>query len=100
MEFKEITKKDAEASLAHELEKLRRTGVGLGGGTGEQADIMDRDFDGFKRLFAKYLSAEAKAGIDWAKIETLPGDSVGAIKVLLIQFVDRGPHLFVTNNKT
>ena len=77
MEFKEITKKDAETSLAQELDKLRRTGVGIGNLTKEQGDMIDRDFDGFKRLFAKYLSGEAKAGIDWAKIETLPDDSVG-----------------------
>ena len=76
MEFKEITKKDAETSLVQELDKLRRTGVGIGNVTGEQADVIDRDFDGFKRLFAKYLSGEAKAGIDWSKIETLPPDSV------------------------
>merc|ERR1719412_1868404 len=43
---------------------------------GEQADVVDRDFDGFKRLFAKYLGGAAKAGIDWNKIEPLPEGSI------------------------
>ena len=50
MEFKEITKRDAEVHLAQALDKLRRTGAGMGCLVGEQADIVDRDFDGFKRL--------------------------------------------------
>ena len=76
MEFKEITKRDAEVQLAQELDKLRRTGVGMGCLVGEQADVVDRDFDGFKRLFAKYLTGAAKTGIDWNKIEPLPEGSV------------------------
>merc|ERR1719458_681742 len=82
MEFKEVTKKDAEVGLSQELDKLRRTGVGTGCLIGEQADIVDRDFDGFKRLFAKYLSGEAKTGIDWAKIERLPEGSIIPYKSL------------------
>ena len=81
MEFKEITKRDAEISLAQELDKLRRTGVGIGCLSGEQADTIDRDFDGFKRLFAKYLAGAAKTGIDWNKIEPLPEGSVGTILI-------------------
>ena len=76
MEFKETSKKDAEVSLSQELDKLRRTGLGAGGLTTLQASAIDKDFDGFKHLFAKYLSAESKAGIDWGKIEKLPSDSV------------------------
>ena len=79
MEFKEITKKDAEISLSQELDKLRRTGVGMGCLSGEQAETVDRDFDGFKRLFAKYLSGDAKAGIEWSKIEPLPDGAVSYI---------------------
>ena len=78
MEFKEITKRDAEVHLAQALDKLRRTGAGMGCLVGEQADIVDRDFDGFKRLFANYLNAAAKTGIDWNKIEPLPEGSVRA----------------------
>ena len=80
MEFKEITKKDAEVSLSQELDKLRRTGVGMGCLSGEQAETVDRDFDGFKRLFAKYLSGDAKAGIEWSKIEPLPDGAVRHIQ--------------------
>jgi len=76
MEFKEITKRDAEVHLAQALDKLRRTGSGMGCLVGEQADIVDRDFDGFKRLFANYLNAAAKTGIDWNKIEPLPEGSI------------------------
>ena len=70
MEFKEITKRDAEMCLAQELEKLRKTAK-----YDAQAQRTDNDFDGFKKLFAKYLS-DTDSNIKWDKIEKLPGNAV------------------------
>ncbi|XP_023328697.1 UTP--glucose-1-phosphate uridylyltransferase isoform X2 [Eurytemora carolleeae] len=70
MEFKELTKKDAQISLAHELEKLARTA-----NTGER-EVIERDFDGFQRLFSKFIN-ETGPSVHWDKIDRLPE---GAIK--------------------
>lgn len=72
MEFKEMTKKDALVSLSSELTKLRKTS----NLTSEHNALIDKEFEGFQRLFAKYLEADVAAPIDWNKIEKLPKDSV------------------------
>jgi hypothetical protein len=72
MEFKEKTKRDAQVSLSNELLKLRKTG----NLTEVQARLVDKEFDGFQRLFAKYLEADVAAPIVWNKIEKLPEGSV------------------------
>ena len=70
MEFKEMTQRDAERSLAMELEKLKRTG-----NLPEfQSQMIDKEFNGFQRLFKKFL--ESAAPIEWEKIEKLPADAV------------------------
>lgn len=72
MEFKEMTKRDAEISLAHELEKLKKTAL-----LPEfQAKLVDKEFDGFKRLFGKFLTSDSHEAIRWDKIEKLPKDAV------------------------
>ena len=55
-----------------ELDKLRRTG----NLTQQQADSIDKEFDDFKKLFAKFLTVDAKDSIVWEKIEKLPRDAV------------------------
>ena len=59
-----------------ELDKLRRTG----NLTQQQADSIDKEFDDFKKLFAKFLTVDAKDSIIWEKIEKLPRDAVRYIK--------------------
>merc|ERR1719230_452478 len=72
MEFKELTKRDAERCLAMELEKLKRTG-----NLPElQAKMIDKEFSGFQRLFANFLAAESVSAIEWEKIEKLPHDAI------------------------
>ena len=72
MEFKEVTKRDAQNLLAQELDKLR-----IAGNLPEaQAQMVDREFDGFKDLFAKFLASESQDSIKWDKIEKLPTDAV------------------------
>lgn len=72
IEFRELTKKDAKLSLSMELDKLRRTG----NLTQQQADSIDKEFDDFKKLFAKFLTVDAKDSIVWEKIEKLPRDAI------------------------
>jgi len=72
MEFKEMTKRDAVFRLSAELIKLRKTS----GLSAEKNEIIDKEFDGFERLFGKYLEADVAAPIIWEKIEKLPQGSI------------------------
>ena len=69
MDFKEMTRRDAESSLAMELDKLARTG------TEARREIMDREFDGFKKLFGKFIN-ESGPSVIWDNIERLPQNAV------------------------
>lgn len=69
MEFKELTKKDAQISLAHELEKLAITA-----NAGEK-QLLEKDFEGFQRLFGKFIN-ETGPSVHWDKIERLPKDAI------------------------
>ena len=69
MEFKELTKKDAQLSLAMELDKLLRT---MPAGNKQ---IVEQDFDGFKKLFGKFVN-ETGPSVHWDRIEKLPQDAV------------------------
>ena len=72
IEFRELTKKDAELSLSEELDKLRRTG----NLTEQQNDSIDKEFDDFKKLFAKFLATDTKDSIVWEKIEKLSHNAI------------------------
>jgi len=69
MEFKDLTKKDAQISMAMELDKLLRTT------TEGKKQIVEQEFDGFKRLFAKLIN-ETGPSVNWEKIEKLPQGSI------------------------
>lgn len=71
MEFKELTKKDAQISLSIELEKLSKTA-----NTGEK-ELIEKNFDGFQRLFSKFIN-ETGPSVHWEKIERLPKDAIKA----------------------
>ncbi len=75
LEFKEMTKRDAQASLATELNKLRKTG----NLTESQNKLVDKEFEGFQRLFAKYLAADVATPINWNRIEKLKDGSVNSL---------------------
>ena len=72
MDFKELTKKDAQISLAMELDKLMKT---MPEG---QKHVVEQDFDGFKKLFGKFIN-ETGPSVVWDKIEKLPKNSVSKI---------------------
>merc|ERR1712130_979226 len=92
MEFKELTKKDAQISLAMELDKLLKT---LPEGSRQ---VVEQDFDGFKNLFGKFINSTGPS-VNWDKIEKLPQESIEpyshlpcpeskeAVKALLDQLV-------------
>jgi len=69
MEFKELTKKDAQLSLSMELDKLLRT-IPEG-----QKQVVEQDFDGFKKLFGKFVT-ESGPSVHWDRIEKLPQDAI------------------------
>ena len=69
MEFKELTKKDAQISLGMELDKLLMT---MPEG---QKQVVEQDFDGFKRLFNKFIN-EKGPSVVWDRIEKLPQNAV------------------------
>ena len=70
-----MTKRDALMSLSSELDKLRKTS----NLTVERNKAIDKELEGFQRLFAKYLQADVAAPIDWEKIEKLPQGSVSVL---------------------
>jgi UTP--glucose-1-phosphate uridylyltransferase len=69
MEFKELTKKDAQISLAQELEKLAITS------NLAEKELMEKNFEGFQRLFSKFIN-ETGPSVHWDKIERLPKDAI------------------------
>jgi len=92
MEFKELTKKDAQISLSMELDKLLKT---MPEGSRQ---IVEQDFEGFKNLFGKFINSTGPS-VNWDKIEKLPQESIEpyshlacpeskeAVKALLDQLV-------------
>ena len=55
--FKEMTKRDAQISLNQELLKLRKTS----NLTQEKNELIDKELEGFQRLFGQYLAADVAA---------------------------------------
>ncbi len=72
MDFKEQSHKEAQSNLALELDKLRRAG----NLPDAQTRLIDKEFDGYRQLFGKFLNSKAREGVIWDKIEKLPGDAV------------------------
>merc|ERR1712128_351209 len=65
----ELTKKDAQLSLSMELDKLLKT---MPEG---QKQVVQQDFDGFKKLFGKFVN-ETGPSVHWDRIEKLPQDAI------------------------
>merc|ERR1712179_879861 len=69
MEFKDLTKKDAQISLSSELDKLMMTSPsGI-------RDQVEQNMDGFKRLFGKFITSKGPS-VQWERIEKLPHDAI------------------------
>jgi len=69
MDFKELTKKDAQITLAMELDKLMKTLPEA------QKQIVEKEFEGFQRLFAKFI-ADTGPQLIWENIQKLPEGSI------------------------
>jgi UTP--glucose-1-phosphate uridylyltransferase len=64
--------------LHNELEKLIKTA------RPEQQETSRKEFDGFERLFARFLQ-ETGPSVDWEKIKLLPEEAVKAYNELTVQ---------------
>ena len=69
VEWKELTKKDAQQSLALELAKLIKTIP-----EGHRLTVQ-QELDGFQKLFNKFIN-ESGPSVHWDRIEKLPTDAV------------------------
>ena len=68
-EFQEKLRQQHEESMHRELEALLSTA------NKAEAEISRKDFDGFKKLFHRFLQVKGPA-VDWAKINRPPEDSI------------------------
>lgn len=68
-EFKELTKKDAQTQLEHELQELLATAEE------ETKKTVEQEFQGFQRLFERFLLDQGST-INWDRIEKLPENAV------------------------
>jgi len=74
-EFKELTKRDAQIQLQHELDKL------LGTVPDARQPCVKKDLDGFAQLFHRFLQEEGPS-VDWERIEKLPENAVRDYRTL------------------
>uniref|UniRef100_G3Q7R7 UTP--glucose-1-phosphate uridylyltransferase n=1 Tax=Gasterosteus aculeatus aculeatus TaxID=481459 RepID=G3Q7R7_GASAC len=68
-EFQEKLRQQHEDSMHRELQALLATA------NKAEAEISRKDFDGFKKLFHRFLQVKGPA-VDWAKISRPPEDSI------------------------
>ena len=73
-EFKELTKRDAQIQLQHELDKLLDTVPDA------RQPCVKNDLDGFAQLFHRFLQEEGPS-VDWERIEKLPENAVSHYRV-------------------
>ena len=77
MEWKELTKKDAQKSLALEMEKL------LIPAPASEKTSLQREADGFQSLFGKFIH-ETGPSVHWDRIEKLPHDAVRSVRLIIL----------------
>ncbi|KAM7008850.1 UTP--glucose-1-phosphate uridylyltransferase-like [Tautogolabrus adspersus] len=69
-EFQEKLRQQHEESMHRELEALLTTETNK-----SEAEISRKDFDGFKKLFHRFLQVKGPS-VDWARINRPPEDSI------------------------
>lgn len=70
MEFKELTKKDAQVQLSTEVQKLLATCI-----SSTTREAAAREMEGFERLFGRFVN-EAGPSVEWDQIQNLDSDAV------------------------
>uniref|UniRef100_A0A673ZHI6 UTP--glucose-1-phosphate uridylyltransferase n=1 Tax=Salmo trutta TaxID=8032 RepID=A0A673ZHI6_SALTR len=68
-QFQEVMRQQLETSMHAELEKLLDTATGV------DKEVSRKDFDGFKKLFHRFLQVKGPS-VDWPKIHRPPEDSI------------------------
>ncbi|MGH0146464.1 UNVERIFIED_CONTAM: hypothetical protein FKN15_046780 [Acipenser sinensis] len=68
-QFKEAGRQELEKSMKEDLEKLQATA------SKDEAEITRKDFDGFKKLFHRFLQ-EKGPSVDWGMIQRPPEESI------------------------
>lgn len=77
--FRELMLHDAQKSLHHELERLIKTAPS------QQASDVRAQFDGFERLFARFLQ-ETGPSVKWEDISVLPNEAIKPYNELKTEF--------------
>ncbi|MCL4124611.1 UNVERIFIED_CONTAM: hypothetical protein GTU68_030512 [Idotea baltica] len=75
MEFKDLTKKDAQLQLVTEVQRL------LGTASSPVKEQMQKELEGFERLFGRFIN-ETGPSIDWDRIQKLPDSDVRRYETL------------------
>lgn len=70
MEFKELTKKDAQVQLASEMQKLLVTCI-----SSATRESAAREMEGFERIFGRFVN-EAGPSVEWDQIQSLDSEAV------------------------
>ncbi|XP_021926971.1 UTP--glucose-1-phosphate uridylyltransferase isoform X4 [Zootermopsis nevadensis] len=81
-EFKELTKRDAQIQLQHELDKLLSTVPDL------RQPSVKKELDGFAQLFHRFLQEEGPS-VDWERIDRLPENAVRDYSTLQLPSADQ-----------
>lgn len=68
-EFHEVTKRDAQSQLDHELDKLLQTA------SPEDRPLLKEQLNNFSSLFSRFIQEEGPS-LDWNNIQKLPEDAV------------------------
>ncbi|XP_064817926.1 UTP--glucose-1-phosphate uridylyltransferase-like, partial [Oncorhynchus masou masou] len=68
-QFQEEMRQQLETSMHAELEKLLDTATGV------DKEVSKKDFDGFRKLFHRFLQVKGPS-VDWPKIHRPPEDSI------------------------
>ncbi len=75
-DFKIKTQRDALVSLNLDLERLKR----ISNLPEHHSKVIDKEMEGFTKLFAKFLASDAQDSIRWDDIEKLPPGAVSSHK--------------------
>ncbi|RXG68578.1 UTP--glucose-1-phosphate uridylyltransferase [Armadillidium vulgare] len=105
MEFKELTKKDAQLQLATEIQRLLHTS------NSSVKEQIEKELEGFERLFGRFIN-ESGSRIEWERIQKLPDGVVRSLECgrhgdfyeafansgLLQEFIKQGKeYVFISN---